>query len=460
MGWFWFIPISPELTSVGVVLRRAVFDRLPRLEHEALLERCIADTPAAAELMRDARREWPVRVEKDFSYTASAYAGDRWLLAGDAGSFLDPVFSTGVTIALESGLEAARALDEGLRRGDLSRRRLPPLRAPPAPALPRLPPLRARLLHAELPRSLLPPGGGAHALRPRWSRWWPGAGGRRCGRRLLLALLLLPRLAAALRADRAAHAGAAAATPASRMAGMRRTRPPLPSASSASWSRACAWRACGRSRSATTSRSSARVSGSIRWTRSSWSWRWRRSSGSRSPATRSGARRFASARALAALVRALPQLDPEPPMSERGSRSPGVGAVSGFGWGAESLWRPGCAPAAPRCGDFDRFDHAGHRTHLAAQVPPAPSNGHRRAALADLFALAAAAEALAQAGLPDDLDAARRRRLLRQLDRRHARVRELLRGARPRRRDGARIGPLRVAAGQLLPATRWRAATA
>jgi 2-polyprenyl-6-methoxyphenol hydroxylase-like FAD-dependent oxidoreductase len=64
-----------------------------------------------------------VRVEKDFSYSASEYAGNRWILAGDAGSFLDPVFSTGVAIALESGLEAAQAADAGLRAGDLSARR-------------------------------------------------------------------------------------------------------------------------------------------------------------------------------------------------------------------------------------------------------------------------------------------------------------------------------------------------
>jgi FADH2-dependent halogenase len=120
MGWFWFIPISEELMSVGVVLRRQVFDTWPRLSHEEILQRAIADTPAAAALMRDARREWPVRVEKDFSYYVSAYAGDRWLLAGDAGSFLDPVFSTGVTIALESGIEAGRALDAALARSDLS----------------------------------------------------------------------------------------------------------------------------------------------------------------------------------------------------------------------------------------------------------------------------------------------------------------------------------------------------
>ena len=72
--------------------------------------------------MREARREWPVRVEKDFSFGARAYAGDRWLLVGDAGSFLDPVFSTGVAIALESGVEAGRALDRALASGDLSAR--------------------------------------------------------------------------------------------------------------------------------------------------------------------------------------------------------------------------------------------------------------------------------------------------------------------------------------------------
>jgi flavin-dependent dehydrogenase len=76
-----------------------------------------------AELMRNARREWPVRVEKDFSYSASTYAGDRWILAGDAGSFLDPVFSTGVSIAMESGIEAAAELDRAVKRNSFSARR-------------------------------------------------------------------------------------------------------------------------------------------------------------------------------------------------------------------------------------------------------------------------------------------------------------------------------------------------
>jgi flavin-dependent dehydrogenase len=123
LGWFWLIPISDELVSVGVVLPRAAVQALPALEHGALLERAIAETPAVARLLAGARREWPVRIERDFSFGSRAYAGDRWVLVGDAGSFLDPVFSTGVAIALESGLEAAQAIAGGLGDGDLSVRR-------------------------------------------------------------------------------------------------------------------------------------------------------------------------------------------------------------------------------------------------------------------------------------------------------------------------------------------------
>ena len=119
-GWFWLIPISKELTSVGVVLPVRLYRRLATGSPEETLNSAIADTPLVADLMRKARREWPVRVEKDFSYSASAYAGDRWILAGDAGFFLDPVFSTGVSVAMESGIEAAAELHRALRRNDFS----------------------------------------------------------------------------------------------------------------------------------------------------------------------------------------------------------------------------------------------------------------------------------------------------------------------------------------------------
>jgi len=117
LGWFWVIPLDAGWTSVGVVLDSAQWSAHPGLAPEERLERCIAETPAAAALLRDARRAGPVRTEADFSYGTTRYAGDRWLLAGDAGSFLDPVFSTGVQIALRSGLEAAEVLDRALARG-------------------------------------------------------------------------------------------------------------------------------------------------------------------------------------------------------------------------------------------------------------------------------------------------------------------------------------------------------
>jgi FADH2-dependent halogenase len=126
LGWFWMIPISNELVSVGVVLPRTAARDRQRMEPAALLDRAIAETPAVAALLANSRREWPVRVEKDFSFASRAYSGDRWVAVGDAGSFLDPIFSTGVAIALESGIEAARAIHDGLAAGDLSARHFRP----------------------------------------------------------------------------------------------------------------------------------------------------------------------------------------------------------------------------------------------------------------------------------------------------------------------------------------------
>jgi len=121
-GWFWVIPITADLPSGGVVLPQKLLMQMPAASNEERLERAIAETPVMRDLMTSASREWPVRVEKDFSYSAKAYAGDRWLLAGDAGSFLDPVFSTGVSVALESGIEAAAELDRAARENDFSAR--------------------------------------------------------------------------------------------------------------------------------------------------------------------------------------------------------------------------------------------------------------------------------------------------------------------------------------------------
>ena len=118
MSWIWLIPLSETLTSVGVVVpRRASAARGQRLDAGDLLERVLTATPAAAGQMRDARRVSKARYEADFCYAPRTYAGERWLLAGDAGSFLDPVFSSGVLLALESGFEAGGAVDRALAAG-------------------------------------------------------------------------------------------------------------------------------------------------------------------------------------------------------------------------------------------------------------------------------------------------------------------------------------------------------
>ena len=87
----------------------------------------------------------------------------------------------------------------------------------------------------------------------------------------------------------------------------------------------------------------------------------------------------------------------------------GLGAVSPYGWGVEALWH-GLLSAVSGLREFDRFDHTGYRTHVAGQVPPRPVPaaepfaGDRMATVADRFALAATAEALSQARLPERLD--------------------------------------------------------
>ncbi|MCC6991781.1 MAG: tryptophan 7-halogenase [Acidobacteria bacterium] len=120
-GWFWFIPISDTVMSVGAVIPKAVYNGAPRGAPEQSLDQFIAETPAAAALLADAAVASPARFEADYSYLHSQHAGDRFLIVGDAGAFLDPIFSTGVLLAMQSGIEAAEAMSDGLRAGRVSR---------------------------------------------------------------------------------------------------------------------------------------------------------------------------------------------------------------------------------------------------------------------------------------------------------------------------------------------------
>jgi len=123
LGWFWFIPLKNGITSVGAVLDLSDYQGRTKGDPEAIFHESVASVPAAAKLMAGAERVGAFAVESGFSYQASRYSGDRWLLAGDAGSFLDPVFSTGVLMALRSGIESAdTAIDAWLQpRGNRAR---------------------------------------------------------------------------------------------------------------------------------------------------------------------------------------------------------------------------------------------------------------------------------------------------------------------------------------------------
>ena len=117
-AWFWLIPISAEVTSVGLVVDREHVLRCG-LDPQELLERTIAASPWIAEQMKDAVRVSQIYARKDFSFRMDALAGSNYALVGDAAGFLDPIFSTGVFMAMKSADMASAAIAERLRTGSM-----------------------------------------------------------------------------------------------------------------------------------------------------------------------------------------------------------------------------------------------------------------------------------------------------------------------------------------------------
>jgi len=117
-GWFWMIPFADGTTSVGVVAE-GIRVREQGLTPEATLDQAIARCPAARRLMEGAPRTSPVYATSDWTYGSRRLGGEGYLLVGDAGAFIDPVFSSGVLLAMSSGELAADLLEAALRTGDL-----------------------------------------------------------------------------------------------------------------------------------------------------------------------------------------------------------------------------------------------------------------------------------------------------------------------------------------------------
>jgi flavin-dependent dehydrogenase len=118
-GWFWYIPLHNNIVSCGVV---APADYLfkGRTDYAQTYAEEVAHCPGVKERVAGATRATGYFATKDYSYRAKQVAGDGWVLVGDAFGFLDPLYSSGVLLALRSGEMAADAIVEGLARGDTS----------------------------------------------------------------------------------------------------------------------------------------------------------------------------------------------------------------------------------------------------------------------------------------------------------------------------------------------------
>ena len=119
--WFWMIPLADDEMSVGVVCDTDVFRAAGQSPEDFLLS-SIVEQPMVSERLDNAERVRPIRMAADFSYRSSQMAGERWMLAGDAAGFIDPVFSSGVFLALLSGESAADTIEAALKKPSTARR--------------------------------------------------------------------------------------------------------------------------------------------------------------------------------------------------------------------------------------------------------------------------------------------------------------------------------------------------
>lgn len=118
-GWFWLIPLPEDVMSVGAVcfpeyLKQRNADG-GRLDNEALLMRTLQANPAVWARMQGATRVAPVHATGNYSYGASRMAGPGWMMIGDAYAFVDPIFSSGVYLAMDSANQAAGLVAATLR---------------------------------------------------------------------------------------------------------------------------------------------------------------------------------------------------------------------------------------------------------------------------------------------------------------------------------------------------------
>lgn len=128
-SWFWSIPLPYNRTSIGVVgelgyLLQNRRDADGKLNAQKIFTEELAKCTPLQQRLEGAKQLFPIQTTKDFSYRASRIAGNNWVLVGDAFGFLDPVYSTGLFLALKSGEMAADIIIDAFNKNDFSESQL------------------------------------------------------------------------------------------------------------------------------------------------------------------------------------------------------------------------------------------------------------------------------------------------------------------------------------------------
>ena len=124
-GWFWYIPLHDDVVSVGVVAGYDyLFKNRTSKDLETIYREEVARCPGVQPRIANATRCEDYKAQKEYSYKAKKCAGDGWVLVGDAFGFLDPLYSSGLMLALTSAAMAADSTADALNANDVSEIRL------------------------------------------------------------------------------------------------------------------------------------------------------------------------------------------------------------------------------------------------------------------------------------------------------------------------------------------------
>ena len=113
-GWFWIIPLLDGITSVGAVCWPSYL-KSRKGDLEEFFWKTVKSSPAVTERMKNAKAIMPIEATGNFSYQSSVMSGPKFLLVGDAFAFVDPIFSSGVHLALHSGIRGADVVEAYLQ---------------------------------------------------------------------------------------------------------------------------------------------------------------------------------------------------------------------------------------------------------------------------------------------------------------------------------------------------------